>query len=94
MRRSGEARLVRFTAEPEEPSEQGFDGIGLASRIFSRFYREDTSAGDQVTQLNGEARPDWFRPLAEWDFTTSKLGLRIFRIQARMDDFAPEDEDE
>lgn len=87
------ARLVRFTAEPEEPSEQGFDGIGLASRIFSRFYREDTSAGDQVTQLNGEARPDWFRPLSEWDFTTSKLGLRIFRIQARMDDFAPEDED-
>ncbi|WP_118137684.1 hypothetical protein [Oceanicella sp. SM1341] len=87
------ARLVRFTAEPEEPSDQGFDGIGLASRIFSRFYREDTSAGDQVTQLNGEARPDWFRPLSEWDFKTSKLGLRIFRIQARMDDFAPEDED-
>ncbi|MBY3060362.1 hypothetical protein HF263_30615 [Rhizobium leguminosarum] len=86
------ARLVRFTAEPEEPSDQGFDGIGLASRIFSRFYREDTSAGDQVTQLNGEARPDWFRPLAQWDFTRSKLGLRIFRIQARMHDFAPEDE--
>lgn len=51
------ARLVHFRAEPEEPSGQGFDGIGLASRIFSRFYRADTSAGDQVTQLNGEARP-------------------------------------
>lgn len=84
------ARLVHFKAEPEEPSGQGFDGIGIASRIFSRFYREDTSAGDQVTQLNGEPRPEWFRPLAEWDFEASKLGLRIFRMQARADDLVPE----
>jgi hypothetical protein len=91
-RSEGGGRLVHFTAEPEEPSDQGFDGIGLASRIFSRFYRADTSAGDQVTQLNGEARPEWFKPLAEWDFKQSKLGLRIFHIQARVDDFAPENE--
>lgn len=85
------ARLVHFLAEPEEPSDQGFDGIGLASRIFSRFYRADTSAGDQVTQLHGEARPEWFKPLSEWDFKASKLALRIGRIQARVDDLAPED---
>ena len=83
-------RLVHFTAAPEEPSSQGFDGIGFASRIFSRFYREDTSDGDQVTQLNGEPRPEWFKPLADWDFKASKLDLRIFRVQARMDDFVPE----
>jgi hypothetical protein len=83
-------RLVHFKAEPEEPSVQGFDGIGFASRIFSRFYRADTSAGDQVTQLNGEPRPEWFRPLAEWDFQTSRLGLRIFHIQARVDKLLPE----
>ncbi|MER8808251.1 hypothetical protein [Mesorhizobium australicum] len=85
-------RLVHFKAEPEEPSGQGFDGIGFASRIFARFYREDTSAGDQVTQLNGESRPEWFSPLAQWDFQTSKLGLRILRMQARVDDLVPEAE--
>lgn len=84
------ARLVHFIAEPEEPSDQGFDGIGLASRIFSRFYRADTSAGDQVTQLHGELRPEWFKPLSEWDFKASKLALRIFRMQARVDDLLPE----
>ncbi|MBY5645562.1 hypothetical protein [Rhizobium leguminosarum] len=42
-------KRLTFTAEPLEQSDQGFDGIGHASRIFSRFYRTDTSAGDQVT---------------------------------------------
>jgi hypothetical protein len=85
------SRLIQFRAEPAEPSNQGFDGIGSASRIFSRFYRADTSAGDQVTQLHGDARPEWFKPLSEWDFKASKLALRIFRLQARVDDLAPED---
>jgi hypothetical protein len=85
------ARLVHFFAQPQEPSGQGFDSIGLASRIFSRFYRADTSAGDQVTQLHGEARPEWFSPLSEWDFKGSKLALRILRMQARVDNMVPED---
>lgn len=86
------AKLVHFKVEPEESSGQGFDYIGSASRIFSRFYRADTSAGDKVIQLNGEPRPEWFKPLAEWNFKTSKLGLRIFHIQPRMDDLDSEGE--
>lgn len=79
-------KFVHFRAAPEEPSDNGFDGIGFASRIFSRFYRAETSAGDQVTQLHGEPQPEWFQPLAEWDFSASKLDLRIFRYRARGDD--------
>lgn len=86
----GGIRTLTFKAEPQEPSGQGFDGIGHASRIFSRFYRADTSAGNHVTQLNGKAQPGWFKPLSAWDFRKSKLALRIFRFQARTDDLEPE----
>jgi len=29
--------------------------------------------------------------LSEWDFSASKLALRIFHMQARVDDMIPED---
>lgn len=73
---------VEFIARPVEPSDQGFDGIGSASRIFSRFYAAQTTDGDQVIQLDGEAAPEWFAPLADWDFKNSKLPLWLFHPQA------------
>jgi hypothetical protein len=53
---------VEYRAEPEEPSDQGFDGVGWASRIFSRYFATRTIDGDQVIQLHGEPVPDWFAP--------------------------------
>jgi hypothetical protein len=73
---------VEFVATPEEPSDQGWDGIGWASRIFSRFYAKQTINGDQVIQLHGEAAPEWFAPLSDWDFKKSKLPLLLGRVQA------------
>ena len=70
---------VEFVAEPEEPSDQGFDGIGWASRIFTRYFATRTVDGDQVIQLNGEPVPEWFAPLADWDFKRSQLPLWLFR---------------
>jgi len=66
---------VEFVARPEELSDQGFDGIGWASRIFTRFFAAQTIDGDQVIQLNGDAAPEWFTPLAAWDFKNSRLPL-------------------
>jgi hypothetical protein len=83
-------RLVSFEAAPPEPSEDGFDGIGPASRIFSRVYRAETSADEAVTQLNSEPRPDLFKPLAQWNFAESKLELRLLHMQARTDPFGEE----
>lgn len=77
----GEFVGVELVAKPEEPSDQGVDGIGWASRIFSRFYAMQTIEGDQVIQLNGEAAPEWFAPLSNWDFKSSKLPLWLGRIQ-------------
>jgi hypothetical protein len=76
---------VEFVARPEEPSDQGFDGIGWASRIFSRFHAGQTVDGDQVIQLNGEAAPDWFAPLGDWDFKNSKLSLWLGHVEGPKD---------
>lgn len=78
---AGEFAGVEFVARPEEPSDQGFDGIGWASRIFSRFYAAQTIEGDQVIQLHGGVRPEWFAPLTNWDFKNSKLPLWLAHIQ-------------
>lgn len=72
---------VEFVANPEEPSDQGFDGIGWASRIFTRYFATKTVDGDQVIQLKGRAVPEWFAPLAAWDFKSSKLPLWLFHQQ-------------
>ncbi|MDX8327357.1 hypothetical protein [Agrobacterium tumefaciens] len=72
---------VEFVANPVEPTHQGWEGIGIASRIFSSFYAEQTIDGDLVIQLDGEPAPDWFAPLAHWDFGNSKLPLFLGRIQ-------------
>lgn len=76
---------VEFVLSPEEPSNQGWEGIGTASRMFSRYYAAQTVDGDnQIVQLNGKPVPEWFAPLAEWDFKASDLPLLLLR-QSRPD---------
>lgn len=72
---------VEFVAAPEEPSEDGMDGIGTASRIFSRYFDQHTVAGKEVILLSGEAVPDWFAPIASWDFRNSRLPLWVGRLR-------------
>ncbi|TPI18880.1 hypothetical protein [Mesorhizobium sp. B4-1-1] len=72
---------VEFVVSPEEPSDQGFDRIGSASRIFTRHFATRTVDGDQVIQLNGAPVPEWFAPLAAWDFERSQLPLWLFYQQ-------------
>jgi hypothetical protein len=73
---------VEFVATPVEPTNQGWEGIGMASRIFSGFYADQTIEGDQVIQLDGEPAPEWFEPLSSWDFKNSKLPLFLGVIQS------------
>jgi hypothetical protein len=46
---------VEFVARPEPPSDQGFEGIGWASRISSCFYAAQTIEHDR--QSISTARP-------------------------------------
>ncbi|WP_320188557.1 hypothetical protein RMS29_026775 (plasmid) [Agrobacterium rosae] len=81
---------VEYVANPVESPDQGWDGIGMASRIFSRHYADQTIDGAEVIQLNGDPAPDWFAPLASWDFKTSKLPLLLGIVQARDPSRLPE----
>lgn len=74
------AGAVEFIAEPVESSDEGFDGIGMASRIFSRYFSSRTIAGEQVIQLHGAPVPELFAPIASWDFKRSRLPLWVFRF--------------
>ena len=72
---------AELVCSPEEPSDQGFDGIGWASRIFSRFYANQTIDEGRVVQLLGDTAPEWFAPLANWDFVNSQLSLWLMRFE-------------
>lgn len=76
---------VEFVVTPEEPLDQDWEVIGWASRIFSRFYATQTIENNQVVSLHGEPAPEWFAPLAHWDFATSRLPLVLGHIQAKAD---------
>lgn len=49
--------------DSEEATAEGWQGIGWASRIFSRYFAAQTIEGDCLIQLNGRSAPDWFAPL-------------------------------
>jgi hypothetical protein len=72
---------AQYVAAPVEPSDQGFDGIGWASQIFSRYFADRTFEGEQIIQLSGEPAPGWFAPLADWDFKHSRLPPWLFHVQ-------------
>lgn len=74
---------VEFVANPREPTypDQEWQGIGTASRIFGSFFADQTIESDQVIQLDGDPAPDWFVPLASWDFKNSKLPLFLGLVQ-------------
>jgi hypothetical protein len=81
----GEIGGVEYVAEPEEPTGEGWEGIGWASRIFSRYFAAQTVEGDRVIQLHGRPAPDWFAPLDSWDFANSKLRLLLGHVEPNLE---------
>ncbi|MBD8640256.1 hypothetical protein [Sphingomonas sp. CFBP 13733] len=77
----GEIAGVEYVAEPEEPAGEGWQGIGWASRIFSRYFATQTVEGERLIQLHGRPAPDWFAPLDRWDFAGSNLRLLLGHIE-------------
>lgn len=73
-------REIEFSVAAQEESDNGFDCIGFASALFCNFYRHSTSENGAVTNLIAKPMPEWFEPLQDWDFSTSQLELRLFKI--------------
>lgn len=79
---------VEFSAAPVEDddvAEPRMMGplIGQASRIFARYFSQQTTVGDAVIQLHGQPTPEWFTPIANWDFKHSNLPLWVLQVQSQ-----------
>ena len=70
---------VEFRWEPEEQRNVGFETVGTLSRMFSRYYAEQTIEDDQIVQLQAQLRPDWFAPLNTSNYESKALPLWQFK---------------
>ena len=82
---------IVFRWEPEEDHDQGFEMIGSLSRIFARYFAEQTMLSGAVTQLRAPVRPEWFEPLRRWQDRDRSLPLWRFMLQPNYDGLAVAD---
>lgn len=71
---------VEFRWDPEENANQGFATIGTLSRIFCRYYSDQTLKDQEVVQLYAPPRPGWFAPLAASKYEKKTLPLWQFNL--------------
>ena len=74
---------VEFQWKPESGNDQEVASIGILSRMFSRYYAEQTLQGDQVVQLGAPLRPGWFAPLIASDRKGDRLPLSTIRLMPK-----------
>lgn len=72
---------IVFRWEPQEDHDQGFETIGTLSRMFARYFAEETLKGTDVVRLQAPIQPDWFEPLLRWDESSRTLPLWRFSQQ-------------
>ena len=70
---------IEFRWQPEERLNEGFEMIGTLSRMFSRYYAEQTLNNGEVAQLHAPLRPGWFEPLVIPDYKGKALPLWRFK---------------
>jgi hypothetical protein len=73
---------IEFVIAPEQSGDEDASllmgaAIGQASRIFARYFAEDTTAENTLVQLRGLPKPEWFEPIAEWNFKDAQLPLWV-----------------
>ncbi len=68
--------------EPSERNEIGFDVIGSLSTMFSHYYLERTTTDSgEVIRTRAQPHPDWFEPLAQWDYDSKTLPLWLLTMR-------------
>lgn len=71
------------TDDVDEPTLVGTP-IGQASRIFTRYFAEDTTAENTLVQLRGQPKPEWFEPMADWNFKEAQLPLWVLHTHPQL----------
>ena len=82
----GRLTAVEYRWEPINRQNEGFEIIGTLSRMFTRYYAEQTVDAREVVQVHAPLRPGWFEPLVSPDFESDALPLWTFILQANYGD--------
>lgn len=56
---------LEFESAPLEPSNQGFETAGFLSRMFARYYADQTMKNGEVVRIAAPAQPEWFGALRQ-----------------------------
>jgi hypothetical protein len=83
--RGDQLDAVHFRWKPQADHGQGFEIVGSLSRMFARYFTEQTVKSEDVVRLQAPMVPDWFIPLARWDHKGRALPLWRFAIQPNHD---------
>ena len=78
LREGNQLRTIELRWEPEEQVNEGFEIIGILSRIFARYYEEQTVEDREVVQTLAPSRPKWFEPFIRSDYKGKALPLWRF----------------
>jgi hypothetical protein len=54
-----------FECAPPELSDQGFETAGFLSRMFARYYADQTMKNGEVVRIAAPAQPEWFGALRQ-----------------------------
>ena len=71
---------IEFQWAPRQRCNEGFEIVGYLSRIFTRYYAEQTLKGQDVVQLLAKPRPEWFELFVSPDYKQKELPLWIFHM--------------
>ena len=74
---------IEFRWEPESGNDQEMESIGVLSKMFSRYYAEQTLQGHQVVQLSAPLRPGSFAPFIASDYKGRTLPLSTMRLMPK-----------
>ena len=56
---------LEFECAPPQLSDQGFETVGFLSRMFARFYAEQTMKNGEVVRIAAPVQPEWFGALRQ-----------------------------
>ena len=72
---------VEFQWFPDEDDNAASPMVGTFSRIFSRYYSQNTMENENIAQLHASPQTDWFAPLLAGGYQGSALPLWLLKSQ-------------
>lgn len=81
---------IEFESNPPELSYQGFEMAGSLSRMFARYFAQQTISDGEIIDINAPVQAEWFGALRSSE-GLGRMPLWRFLMQPNYEDFLPYD---